>query len=147
MGLEDLLELGADSYDGIERAQGALQHNGNARPTNGAKFLFAGVDEIDRALTTVLVRNDEASLAPRDHPGGTEEPGDCVDQRGFAAPAFARDAQHFRAFEVEVNIVDRSHGAVAPAVVDAEIAYVEDALVPCAVDLRSSHERGRRRCR
>ncbi len=124
---KQVVELRADGDHGVERVHRALQDDRDLRPPDRAQLLLVRSQHVDGPFGPVSTDRlgVEQDLPAGDHGRRAKEADRGEGQRGLAAAAFAREAEHLATPKDEVAIHDRVDGLVAVAVIDAEPTDLE----------------------
>src|SRR4029077_2446817 len=119
MRLHHVDELVAYAHHGIERVHRALEDHRDVLPAIAAKLLTLAADEILAA---------EEDVAAGDVCRWAQDLHHRVRDRGLAAARLAREPDDLTRVDRQVDAVDRAYVALANAVVDGELAQLDERL-------------------
>jgi hypothetical protein len=122
---QDLVELLANLAHRVERVERTLHDDRDVGPPHATDLIVRGGQDVEGSgrLAVTQVQGD---LATGDHARQAQQTGETEDQGRLARPTLTCDPEDFGALQGEGDVGDGAHGVVAEAVVDVEVADLEN---------------------
>ena len=118
---EDVAELLAQARHRVQRVHRALEDHRDLVPAELAELLALQRHQVDSGS----VPAEELDGTAGELGGGPQHPGERVGERGFAAPALPRDAEHLAPAQLERDVAHRP-GRAPARVLDADVLGPQD---------------------